>query len=256
MGFFAAAGFTCHALDLEGHGAEPRGPRYDRLRVGDHVPRLAAALSRISAAGAPILVAHNMGGWVAQNLLVSENAGALAGAVLVAPVPNRGVPITTSLKMMARYPLSFAPATFLQSVPIKDTRMARRLFRLPDRPEEEVAASFSNLVPESAMSCLDMVFGLSWVRPSRVRRVPILVLGAEHDYFFPPPCERRLAGRLGADYVEFQGLAHNLMEGRRWEEVAGTIRDWILRAIAAAERAPHLGAAAGGSVGSGGREVP
>ncbi len=247
LDFFAREGFACHALDLEGHGAEPCGPRYDRLRVRDHVPRLAAAIAQIAGGVPPILVAHSMGGWVAQCLLASEHSGAIAGAVLVTPVPNRGVPLLTSLKMMASYPLTFARATFLQSVPIKDARMARRLFHLPDRPEEEVAACFAKLVPESGMSCLDMVMGLSWVRPARVRRLPILVLGAEHDYFFPPACERRLAKRLGADYVEFQGLAHNLMEGRRWEEVAGTIRDWIARACAAARPEPYLGAAAGGS---------
>jgi len=256
VGFFADAGFACHALDLEGHGAEPRGPRFDRLRVRDHVPRLAEALSQITGARPPILVAHSMGGWVAQNLLASEHAGAIAGAVLVTPVPNRGVPLLTSLKRMVQYPLTFARATFLQSVPIRDTRMARRLFHLPDRPEEEVADSFAKLVPESGLTCLDMVLGLSWVRPSRMRRVPILVLGAENDYFFPPECERRLADRLGADYVEFQGLAHNLMDGRRWDEVAGTIRDWILRVGAVAQEGGYLGMAAGGTVASGGSAAP
>ena len=248
MDFFTREGFACHGLDLEGHGAEPRGPRYDLLRVRDHVPRLAAAIAQIPDRERPVLVAHSMGGWVAQNLLASEHAGGIAGAVLVTPVPNRGVPLLTSLKMMARYPLTFPRAAFLRSVPIRDTRMARRLFHLPDSPEAEVAAGFGKLVPESGMSCLDMVIGLSWVRPARVRRAPILVLSAEHDYFFPPPCERRLAGRLGADYVEFQGLAHNLMEGRRWEEVAGTIRDWILRSCTTARPEPYLGAAAGGSI--------
>ncbi len=256
MGFFVDAGFPCHALDLEGHGAEPRGPRFDRLRVCDHVPRLAAALSQITGDRPPILIAHSMGGWVAQSLLASEHAGAIVGAVLVTPVPNRGVPLTTSLKMMLQYPLTFARATFLLSVPIRDTRMTRRLFHLPDRPEEEVAAAFARLVPESGLSCLDMVMGFSWVRPSRMRRVPLLVLGAEHDYFFPPACERRLADRLGADYVEFQGLAHNLMDGRRWDEVAGTIRDWILRVGAAAQASDYLGAAAGGAVRSSGSAVP
>src|SRR5262245_56216692 len=68
---FAARGFACHTLDLDGHGARPRPAGFDRMLVRDHMPRLAGALRDIAGDRLPVVVAHSMGGWVAQMLLAS-----------------------------------------------------------------------------------------------------------------------------------------------------------------------------------------
>jgi pimeloyl-ACP methyl ester carboxylesterase len=196
------------------------------MLVREHVPRLAGAIRALAGERAPVIVAHSMGGWIAQMLIASADAPPMEAAVLVTPVPAAGVPIGTSAKILFQYPLSFARANFLLSVPIKDTRMARRLFHMPGKPEAEVAASHAKLVPESALSCLDMVLGISRVK-ARPARVPTLVISAEHDYFFPPACEKRLAEGLRADYLEYKGMAHNVMEDARWREVARAIEGWI-----------------------------
>ncbi len=229
--FFAAEGFHCYAVDLAGHGAAPRPADYDRRRVRDHLPTLKAALAAIDPARPPCLVAHSMGGWLAQMLLAEPEPAGVAGAVLVAPVPASGVPVRTSLKIMLRYPASFARPMLLQSMAITGLRMARRFFHGPDKPEGEVAASTARLRPEGALACLDLVLGLSRVNPSRVRRVPTLVLAAGRDYLFPSASERRLARRLGADFEEFPDLPHNLMEDPRYREVARAIHRWLLRAL-------------------------
>lgn len=229
FGFFAARGYPCAAVDLAGHGeaARPRG--FDFRPVARHLPALRSAISEVGRRGRPILIAHSMGGWLAQMLVSEPDPVDALGAVLVAPVPAGGLPLATSLKLALQHPLKFTRTGLLQSFVVDNPRMARKLFHAREKPEGEVIAATAKLRPESALACMDMIFGFSRVSPRKIAPIPILLLSAEHDYFFPPRYERKNAKRLGAEYLEFQGMAHNLMEEGRWEEVAMAILRWINR---------------------------
>jgi pimeloyl-ACP methyl ester carboxylesterase len=231
MDFFSAAGFRCFALDLAGHGLAARPDDYDRRLVRDHLGTVKSALRSIDPPGRPFLIAHSMGGWLAQMLLADPEPVGVAGAVLVAPVPSNGVPVRTSLKIMVQHPLAFARPVLLRSMAITGTGMARRFFHGPDKSEREVEVSTARLRPEGGLACLDLILGLSRVNPARVRRIPTLVLAAGHDYLFPLASERRLARRLGAEILEFPGCAHNLMEDTRRREIAQAIHGWLLRML-------------------------
>lgn len=229
LSYFTERGYPCAAVDLAGHGEADRPPGYNFRTVARHLPALRSALRDVGGRGRPILIAHSMGGWLGQMLLSGPDAADVQGAVLVTPVPAGGLPVTTSLKVALQHPLKFLRASLLQSFTVDSPDMARKLFHGPGKPEREVAESTAKLRPESALACIDMIFGLSRVSPKKISGKPLLLLAAEHDYFFPPCYEARNAKRLGAEYLEFRGMAHNLMEGERWEEVAAAILAWIGR---------------------------
>ncbi len=170
-----------------------------------------------------------MGGWLAQMLVSQPDPVDVQGAALVTPVPAGGLPLATSLKVAFQHPLKFIQTGLLQSFVVDNPRMARKLFHGQQMPERDVIAATAKLRPESALACMDMIFGLSRVSPRKIAPIPLLLLSAEHDYFFPPRYERKNAKRLGAEYLEFQGMAHNLMEAERWEEVATALLEWINR---------------------------
>lgn len=229
LDFFSNEGYRCFTLELEGHGDTPRPANFDRRRVSSHLGMLREALGKVSETGAPYLIAHSMGGWLAQMLLAGPDAPSLRGTVLMAPVPAAGIPIRTSLKLMVQHPLSFARPLLFQSMPVSGSPMARQFFHRPDKPESEIERSVARLRPEGAMACIDLILGLSRVNPRKLRRVPTLLVAAGHDYFFPLASERRLARALGAEIAEFPGMAHNLMEDVHQLRVAETIRDWLRR---------------------------
>ena len=186
-------------------------------------------MSEVAERGRPILIAHSMGGWLGQMLLSGPEAADARGAVLITPVPASGLPITTSLKVALQHPLKFLRAALMQSFSVDTPDMARKFFHGPGKSDREVVEATAKLRPESALACIDMIFGLSRVSPKKIGGTPLLLLSAEHDYFFPPPCVARNAKQLGAEYMEFPSMAHNLLEGERWEEVAAAILAWIGR---------------------------
>ncbi|MDP3940107.1 MAG: alpha/beta fold hydrolase [Deltaproteobacteria bacterium] len=229
LDYFAARGYPCYALDLAGHGESARPRGFNLHTISVHVPPLRRAISEISRRGKPFLVAHSMGGWLAQMLLSEPDPVQVAGAVLVAPIPARGVPLKTVAKILLQHPLKFLRTSFLASFKIDDPAMARKLFHGPEMSEQEVLASTARLRPESGLGCIDMMLGFSRIAPRKVSRVPLVILSPELDYFFPPPNERGLARSLGAEIREFPGMAHNLMEEARWREVADFVGEWIAR---------------------------
>ncbi len=79
---------------------------------------------------------------------------------------------------------------------------------------------------DSYLTFLDML-ALDLVRPKRVRRVPMLVLGAADDAMFSPREVRRTGAACGAETEVIADLAHDMMLDTRWEVVAHQIARWL-----------------------------
>jgi pimeloyl-ACP methyl ester carboxylesterase len=88
--FFAEAGYPVRALSLRGHGGSGGRERLRWTRLDEYVADGAAVASTLP--GPPLLVAHSMGGAVAQRYLERHRA---AGMVLLAPVPPHGAALAT-----------------------------------------------------------------------------------------------------------------------------------------------------------------
>lgn len=214
----AEAGYGVNLIEQPGHGTD-RWDLPSLTSIQDY-----ADLSRRAAAslGRPVLVGHSLGGWQVQKIWEAVD---LPG-VLLAPLPRAGLSWLSFLRLFARYPLQMSKPLLGLPLAIRDTAMARRLF-FRDLDEAAVAEHVARLAPEPALVCLQMalLLRLGLGRPrARPGRRPRLLIAPERDYFFPPAGQKKLAKKLGARYVELEGLPHDL-----WlEDRQGRVRDLLL----------------------------
>jgi pimeloyl-ACP methyl ester carboxylesterase len=219
--YFTDAGYTVHAPDLPGHGANQSGKALRWLRVRDYVAEIARVAAALPAP--PVIIGHSMGGFVVQKYLEKHPA---AAAVLLASIPPRGV-LDTVLRIVRRHPLRFlkANATLSLYPLVDDPALARELFFSPSMPEADVQRYFAKLQDESYSAFLDMLL-FDRPQPERVR-VPVLVLGAENDTIFHTYEVEATARAYHTSAKIFPGMAHNVLLEPRWRDVAGTILEWL-----------------------------
>jgi pimeloyl-ACP methyl ester carboxylesterase len=216
---FAAHGYRCHAFSLRGHGRSTGSLRWASLR--DYVADLRSVIEQFDTV--PVLVAHSMGTAVAQLLLEQDSAPA---AVLMAPVPPQGVWRAT-WRILRRDPVAFARANLgFDLAHLVDTpERARALFHGADMPADELQWHASRLGGESYRAFLDMLL-LDRPRPRKVR-TPVLVLGGSDDGIFTPAEVHATAQAYGTQARIFEGMPHNLLNHRSWQQVAQHILDWL-----------------------------
>ena len=222
---FAAAGFHAYALSFSGHGASPGADALDRLSVEDYVEDVVAAVERIGAA--PVVIAHSMGGMVAQKYL--ERAR-LPGLALLASTPPQGLlPVMSQLALRRPRLFSEMNSLFFQG------RASRELVRdiLFAGPVDAARLErYCRLLQrESTRVVWDMSF-FALPQPWRMRVPPLLVLGGERDELVPPPLVELGARSYGARAEIYPGMGHAMMLERGWQAVADRIIGW-LRSLAA-----------------------
>ena len=222
LDFFAERGYGCYAPSLRGHGESTGRERLRRAGIQDYVRDIAQTAAELPTQ--PVLVAHSMGGFVVQKYLETHTA---AGAVLVAPVPPSGV-LRITLNIARRHPVQFAKANaLLKLAPIVSTpELVRELFLSASMPDDQVNAYHLRVQDESYRAFLDMLL-LNLVKTTRVNRVPMLVLGAEHDTIVSQREIQRTAAIYGAEAEIIPGMAHDMMLEPGWQAVAERIAGWL-----------------------------
>ena len=219
--YFAQHGYASYTFDLRDHGTGASGSHLRWTRIADYVAdveQIARQLDR-----PPVLIGHSMGGLVVQKYLERHQAPA---AILLASVPPTGV-LRTTLSIVRRHPLPFLKANAtLQLYPIVGTpALTREAFFPADMPQEEVQRYFGLIQNESYRAFLDMmVFSLP--RPARVK-TPMLVLGAENDTIFTPKEVRATARAYHTEATIFPSMAHDMMLGDGWQDVADHMLRWL-----------------------------
>ena len=215
--WFSGRGWTCHTMDLRHHGASG-GPRsLRRSRIRDYVADLAEVAGELEHP--PILIAHSMGGLIAQRYLEQHD---LPGCVLLAPVPLGGVWRTT-LRVLGSHPLKFGRANLVLDLkPLVDTpRMARALLFDPDIDEAELQRHVARLQSESYLAYLDMLF-VTRSRPPLVHTPVAFVIG-DRDRLFTVGDITRAARAYGVEPTVIPGAGHQLMMGPRWAQSAAAV---------------------------------
>ena len=231
---FAAAGFHAYALSFRGHGASPGHDELDRLSAADYVDDLTAAIARIGAA--PVVVAHSMGGMVAQKYL--ERA-ALPALALLASTPPQGLfPVMTQLAW--RRPHLFAEMNALFFQGRANPQLVRELLFSGPIEASRLERYCRLLQRESTRVVWDMSF-FDLPQLWRMRLPPLLVLGAERDELVPPPLVELGARAYGARAEIYPAMGHAMMLERGWQAVAERIIGWL--ESLSALKAPHLSAA-------------
>ena len=84
--WFAAQGYSAHAVSLRGHGGSAGHERIDWYSIHDYVEDVAEVVADLAAA--PVLIGHSMGGFVVQKYLERH---AVPAAVLMCSVPPQGL---------------------------------------------------------------------------------------------------------------------------------------------------------------------
>jgi len=196
----AARGFGVNRLCLPGHGESPwELPCLTGLAdYADLARRAAAGLGR------PVLVGHSLGGWLVMKVLEVADLP----AVLLMPLPPRGLPLTRLARLFAQFPAAMAPVLALGRLRVRTPVMSARLFFTPQAPPPDLDGYWRRLVPEPGRVALEMGLGLAGCRP-RPGRSPRLVVAGGRDYFLPAGRMRRLAARLGAEFALLPAAGHN-----------------------------------------------
>jgi pimeloyl-ACP methyl ester carboxylesterase len=222
MPYLAGHGYDCHAVSLRGHGGSPGRERLRRTRIRDFVDDVVETAGRLTRE--PVLVGHSMGGFVVQKYLERHSA---AGAVLLASVPPTGA-LRATLNVARRSPAAFLKVNLtLRLGPLVSTpELARAHFFSASMPREHVEAHQRRLQDDSYLALLDLLV-LDLVKTRRVRRVPMLVLGASDDALMSPGQVRRTARAYGTQAEIFPDMAHDMMLEPGWKEVAERIAAWL-----------------------------
>lgn len=221
--WFASRGREVWALSLRGHG-DSEG-RLGKATIEDFADDLDAAMQSFPAP--PILVAHSMGGFVAMRWLERLQAEA-AGLVLMASVPHTGLNGPASSMalfqpgLMGEIALMQMGGTGL----VGPDALRRALFSEDIDPN--LLGHFASLVrPESMAATLEMQIGPPINTGLLMRKLPILVMGAEHDQLVPKAFVRATARALGESAVILPGLAHAMMLDHYWQRAARALDIWL-----------------------------
>ena len=224
--FLAARGHACHALSLRGHGGSRSDAAAAMAGLDEYVEDVANVVGGLDAA--PVLIGHSMGAAVIQRALRRCPARA---AVLMAPVPPEGV-MASAWLLAVRDPALFAEINLMQHAHphFGSVETLRRALFAGAVAPKRLLTYFRLAQPESPRAILD----LSWPQYSWIARepgVPVLVLGAERDMFFPPLLVQSTGRLWGVAPEFFPDLGHAMMLDEGWEAVAGRIAGWLQETV-------------------------
>mgnify|MGYP000642778610 CR=1 FL=1 len=231
---FAKLGYPSHALSLRGHGASAGQDGLAKHSLSDYVSDLAMVVRAMD--GPVVLVGHSMGGFVVQKYLERLGMGAdpgvqIGGAVLMASVPPQGlVPPTmwmawTQPALIQRLTMLLMGGPELANQFLVPDAVGQSLFA-SDLSRERVESLMARFRGESQRVVLDMTL-LDPLWLWCVPRVPMLVLGAEHDAFVPPALVHMTGLTYGRPVEVVRGMGHAMMLEADWERAAEPIVGWL-----------------------------
>lgn len=228
--YFDARGYRCIAATLPYHErtlAQSPDARLGTTSLLDYV----AALEReiLALEEKPILVAHSMGGLLAQMLAAR---GLCTAAVLLAPAPPAGVFALKWSVIRSFRKLLLVPAFWRKPIPTTLEDSAYSSLHLVPPPQQRDIVSRMNWESGRAIFEIGLwPFDAKHAAAVDAAKVhcPLLIVGAEEDRIVPAAVVRQVAKKYGmlATYKEFPRHAHWLVGEPGWEDVADFVGDWL-----------------------------
>jgi len=221
--YFADRGYDAWAVDLRGH-ADDEDPE-DLASIDDYVADMLLAVDQLKAP--PVLIGHSMGAIVVQRALRRARARAVS---LLAPVPPQGL-LGSSFMLAANNPEIFNEINKIQLFDglAGTPDGVRRAIFSQQLPPPDVKRYMRRMRHESQRA----LFDLSWPQHFWIERVkiPVQVIGAADDLFFPPSLVEDAARLHGVETEIVPDIAHALMLDMNWEKVAQRLAAWLERAV-------------------------
>lgn len=222
MPFFARRGRFCAALSLRGHGGSEGRAALREARLSDLRDDLTRAFAEFSEP--PVVVAHSLGGLLAQQLIGRERMRAL---VLLGSLPPEGLMLEGPRLALTD------PHIWLEAVTgsVADSRRtvglaAHQLLFSEGLPPEKIARYAAMLTPEAPRALIDAhVPGP--VIPAFLAGVPSLVVGGDRDRLVWLASTLRTALYHGAEHRTAQGMGHFLQLDPGADDVARGVLDWL-----------------------------
>lgn len=216
--FFAERGYVCYALNLRGHDPARPDPRLGKLRIDEYVADVKRAAAEL---GNPILIAHSMGGLVAQKVAEQTRPPAV---VAIAPAAPRGIFALNTWALLT-VSVRHSPEILLgRPLMLSQGEMNRLL--LNRMPPDQQRRAYAKMVPESGRQTFDIAVAGLPVDAAQVKS-PLLVLGAGHDQITPAKMVAKIARKYQAEYRRYEGFAHMVMLEDGWEQPARDVADWL-----------------------------
>jgi pimeloyl-ACP methyl ester carboxylesterase len=221
LDYFAARGYTSHALSLRGHGTSPGRDRLRWTSLSDYVADVAQVASQMPVP--PVVIGHSMGGAIVQKYLEVHKAPA---AVLLASAPPAGI-MASCLRIARRQPGPVIKVFLrLSMYPMVSTpELAREACFSSAISDDELTRFFNRLQDESFRAFLDMIM-VNLPKPERIK-APVLVLGGASDTIFTTSEIEATAKAYHTRAVIFPEMAHDMMLETGWQSVADRIIDWL-----------------------------
>ena len=222
--YFAAKGFSAHAVSLRGHGRSDGREKLKWTSIADYVADVFEVASTLP--NPPVVIGHSLGGLVVQKYLEKHAAPA---AILVAPSPSEGM-FLSGLKIQMRHPVLMAKIAMKQdyAVMFSTPELAKKFLFSEDADDEKVAEYVSKFGSESYRAALEMIF--NFPDPNLIK-APLLVVGAENDALIAPRKIEKTARVYNAHCRIFPNMAHDMMLERGWRGVADYMIEWLEKKI-------------------------
>jgi non-heme chloroperoxidase len=221
MPWFAARGFDCWAVSLEGHAGSEGRNYLSAVSIEDYRRNLSAVVKHLKAP--PVMIGHSMGGYVIQQYL---SHAALPGAAFLASAPPSGM-ATSTFRLMTQTPELFVKLNMYQHGHCdSDFMELRSLLFSDDAPDDALETVISRCQTESQRAVMDMAL----INPLAIRPmhpVPALVLGAADDKLIAPSDIVATAQRLDVIAEILPHMGHMMMMDTRWEQTAQRLLTWL-----------------------------
>lgn len=217
MAYFEQRGFEVDSLDFPGRSSY--GLQRQKLALSDYREHL---VEKIRSFGTPpVLLAHSLGGLVAQQAMYLAPVSAVA---LLSPVPPDGV-LRSMISLTRRSPLSAVKMI----AAIADARVTRfapaplGMFSKTSDPEG-MAEMTANLRSESILT---LTQALRQRLPEQKAPAPIHFWGATGDLIIPAAEVERAAKFYDAPVTIYEGMSHAFQVERDWQRIASDIFTWL-----------------------------
>jgi pimeloyl-ACP methyl ester carboxylesterase len=216
--YFSKLGFACHTFDFRGHGQSEGKDSLNNYRISDYVEDLGDVVAGIKQT--PVLIAHSMGGLVAQKYAQDHE---VAGLALLAPVPISGV----GYGYGRAHPVPFLKFLLTRKgkAMIDGDKLARSLFFSQGIPDDLFKRYYQELQDESYGALLDTGKGIEW-KPL-MGRPPLLIIEAGRDAVIPRGRLEATARMYGSETARLDDLAHDVMIDLGWVKAAEAVESWL-----------------------------
>jgi pimeloyl-ACP methyl ester carboxylesterase len=222
---FRTAGHAVHAPDLIGHGADESREKVVGVSMRDYARQITKLCATFDEP--PVLIGHSLGGLVVQ--MVARKVKP-AGLVLLAPSPPWGLTSWSAEEAMGA--MGAHLVTLLSNGAIEPSRELMRHMSLQRMSAAEAAPVLARMRPESARAIRETLNW--WLDPLMTTSIgpgplpcPSLVICGGKDRVNPPALGRRVAKRIGGEFVVLPEMSHWLLSEPGWPAVAERVLSWL-----------------------------